>query len=343
MKVLITGSTPMHVGKTAKLLLFAQCHVVRDALMRLGHTVEHREVPINEALAGAPGFDRVIIFQAPYLMLGANYALATLILIQTRSDAILAFEDGTRLSNFQQHYSQMVRTPAYFFDRFIGLMKHGRDEVVASKRAKSLVEKSVAELAMPVWQRPSLVALFPWGSIAMLAENVRGMFSQATVYDPSSMVPLPRVVGRGKKKHWVLATLGNHQKWVDRHLLRWPVSKFGYHGERITEPEVLRHYSDSWGVLCPRQPVTAAGWWRARFNFAAHVGSVLLCDKADAAAAAFPDVYGKAPGQIEEMKPAALIMLAAEQARIMWKKTWSADQLLGVIGSVIRDRQAKAA
>jgi hypothetical protein len=47
--------------------------------------------------------------------------------------------------------------------------------------------------------------------------------------------------------------------------------------------------------------------------------------------------------EIEAMTGKQLTALVGEQARVMKTRTWSADHLLSVVESVIRERQVKAA
>jgi hypothetical protein len=93
-----------------------------------------------------------------------------------------------------------------------------------------------------------------------------------------------------EKKHaWVLGALMPHDGWLERKALTWPVEIVGSRklikklgGQRFdTEKDVLEFYNNHWGILSPPYPHAGSGWWRSRFLYAAHVGSILVTDKGE--------------------------------------------------------------
>ena len=92
-----------------------------------------------------------------------------------------------------------------------------------------------------------------------------------------------------KKKAWVLGALMPHDTWLEKKNFNWPVEIVGSRklikklgGQRFdTEQDVLEFYNRHWGILSPPYPHAGSGWWRSRFLYAAHVGSVLVTDKGE--------------------------------------------------------------
>jgi hypothetical protein len=92
-----------------------------------------------------------------------------------------------------------------------------------------------------------------------------------------------------KKRAWVLGALMPHDGWLERKSLTWPVEIVGSRklikklgGQRFdTEKDVLEFYNNHWGILSPPYPHAGSGWWRSRFLYAAHVGSILVTDKGE--------------------------------------------------------------
>lgn len=92
-----------------------------------------------------------------------------------------------------------------------------------------------------------------------------------------------------KARGWVLGALMPHDTWLEKKKPAWPVEIVGSRklirqmgGQRFgTEQEVLEFYNKYWGILSPPYMHAGSGWWRSRFIYAAHIGSVLITDKGE--------------------------------------------------------------
>ena len=80
-----------------------------------------------------------------------------------------------------------------------------------------------------------------------------------------------------------------HDTWLERKNPDWQVEIVGSRklikklgGQRFAaEQDVLEFYNRHWGILSPPYPHAGSGWWRSRFLYAAHVGSILVTDKGE--------------------------------------------------------------
>jgi hypothetical protein len=122
-----------------------------------------------------------------------------------------------------------------------------------------------------------------------------------------------------KKRAWVLGALMPHDNWLERKSLEWPVEIVGSRklikklgGQRFdTEQDVLEFYNHHWGILSPPYPHAGSGWWRSRFLYAAHVGSILVTDKGEGDP--LGDAYKLKIADVEKMSDSELAAAAIAQ------------------------------
>jgi hypothetical protein len=123
-----------------------------------------------------------------------------------------------------------------------------------------------------------------------------------------------------KKRAWVLGALMPHDGWLEKKKPGWVVEIVGSRklirkmgGQRFgTEQEVLEFYNHHWGILSPPYPHAGSGWWRSRFLYAAHIGSILVTDKGEGDP--LGDAYKLTIGEVEAMDEAQLAAAAKAQA-----------------------------
>lgn len=187
-----------------------------------------------------------------------------------------------------------------------------------------------------------VASMFPWGDHGALM----GPSYDVVALDVSPLIEYPRNL-RGeiawplkgnsnfpnKERRWVLGALseGTH-KWADKQGFSWPVVKFG-RDTKIPERELVQHYATNWGVLCPPYKKSGTGWWRNRYNWSAHVGSILLCHESDG----WPmgDWYCCSARHIESASDATLREIAANQREFVQKYTWSREQFRDEMGAIL--------
>lgn len=134
-----------------------------------------------------------------------------------------------------------------------------------------------------------------------------------------SLSPVTALPPQAKKKAWVLGALMPHDTWLEKKNPNWPVEIVGSRklikklgGQRFdTEQDVLEFYNNHWGILSPPYPHAGSGWWRSRFLYAAHVGSILVTDKGEGDP--LGDAYKLTIDQVEKMTDAELHEAAMAQ------------------------------
>lgn len=136
--------------------------------------------------------------------------------------------------------------------------------------------------------------MYAFGDRSIVRKRMPDALGPIEALDPTStvvptlspVVPLNPTV---KKRSWVLGALMPHDTWLEKKNLTWPVEIVGSRklirklgGQRFdTEKDVLEFYNQHWGILSPPYPHAGSGWWRSRFLYAAHVGSILVTDKGE--------------------------------------------------------------
>jgi hypothetical protein len=101
-----------------------------------------------------------------------------------------------------------------------------------------------------------------------------------------------------------------------------------------TETDVVTQYAKSWGVLSPAYPQNGSGWFRARFIYAAFVGSILSTEKKEADQLGSPYRY---PRQwVEQMNDSQLAQLAKDQRQALWPALGGESAFNLKLGSIIQ-------
>jgi hypothetical protein len=95
----------------------------------------------------------------------------------------------------------------------------------------------------------------------------------------------------------------------------WQIKQYGSKSKkqkRLTEQEMMTKFKDHWGVLMAGYWHAGSGWWRARPQQTADVGSILICE--DKEGAIFGEPYlGLTCAKIEALSPRELEILASDQ------------------------------
>lgn len=190
---------------------------------------------------------------------------------------------------------------------------------------KQLVE-AARDLIAPRW-KAGMVPVCPmygFGDRSLVRKRMPDELGPIEALDPTStivptlspVVPLNPAV---KKRAWVLGALMPHDTWLEKKNLTWPVEIVGSRklirklgGQRFdTEQDVLEFYNQHWGILSPPYPHAGSGWWRSRFLYAAHVGSILVTDKGEGDP--LGDAYKLTIADVEKMSDAELIAAVEAQ------------------------------
>jgi hypothetical protein len=322
-RVLVTGVTSLQVGRTEPFLAFPRLLV--DGLRALRTTVEQRPVAAGEDLSG---WDAVIVFLAPLADPHASYKHGALYTVGTREDAIVAFDDWQVRKAALSARTMLTRGGHYLWRSAFAAPLAGR--WCGSKKDRERVVVGAAALAAESWSgRRVLVPCHDWGMPSTLGVPAD---ADLVALDPSPFVEVP-VAFRGgfgdhRRRRWVLAALQDHSRWVASLGAKWPVAQLGYpRSTRATERDVLTEYATSAGVLMPpRRSTSLSGWWRARVNFAAAVGAVIVADPSDAIVAL--PWYGMGAPIVEEFTDKARERLALRQRETLAARTWTRAKYL---------------
>lgn len=271
MKILLTGFTTRMGGQPAKneeKNYLSTSFVLAEILSKhLHHEVDHRKVLPGEDFNK---YDLAILGICPIgsaadqtaYISGTAWAFANV-----RCPKLLFCEDwriqeaGTQFKSALRNWSRYAKFKGY----------------------KPKEENCVQHTLLQVLEAPHplLTSFFPWGKHDRLFAN---NLPKANVlqWDPSPFCTFPEPVKVTERaKRWVNAALHDHSSWINKQHIDWPVDSFGK-GNRISEEKLVRdEYPKRWGILAPRYKTAGCGWWRVRFNHAAHVGSVMLCDRDD--------------------------------------------------------------
>jgi hypothetical protein len=137
-----------------------------------------------------------------------------------------------------------------------------------------------------------------------------------------------------KQRSWAMASLMKHDDWLGKQKFTWPLVRFGTNKDEVregkvttlkTEEDVRQHYAQNWGILSPEYPHSGSGWFRARYAYAAQVGSVLYGGPRDGAA--LGSAYQNTVASTEKLSDTELNDLAILQQRALSPYMWTKDKL----------------
>ncbi len=198
------------------------------------------------------------------------------------------------------------------------------------------VQAMLASILDERW--PLLTSFFPWGNHDVL---FRRNLAKAIVHgwDPSPFYRLPDMKAHGEKSRgWTYATLQKHDKWLANQNLTWPVTRYEK-ANRISETQLVREeYPKRWGILAPRYKSAGSGWWRVRFNHAAHVGAVMVCDREDARLMGRP--YQVSPQAVERMSLDELATVAQNQREWFYAHIATRDKTVADLDAALQAAMA---
>lgn len=159
--------------------------------------------------------------------------------------------------------------------------------------------------------------MYSFGDRSIVRKRMPSVVGAIEALDPTSVTfdivnavtPAP---AEEKERAWVLGALMPHDEWLTKKGPEWPVEFVGSRklvrtlgGHRLdTEQDVLEFYNTRWGILSPPYPHAGSGWWRSRFLYAAHVGSILVTDKGEGDP--LGDAYKLTIKDVEKMSDAEL-------------------------------------
>jgi hypothetical protein len=339
MKILVTGCSLQQCGGGTRQQYQTVMSMHVQALRDLGHEVAWRPVLINdeEALES----DVVIVGLVPFLSVAGHYVYPVLNLI-SRAEAA-----GVRLI-FAVDDWQYPRISDNLLTVGRGLHRLVREAVFkgrpgwdwATGEGASDVEKLVERLMLRPWPEVIYPA-FGWGRHHLL--GVRLPAQRHVALDPTSYTrsyQLERAEPSERQRRWVLGTLSDQSKWLEKLGASWHVHQAGRPKEgapMVSEQELVQQYAGSWGVLSPQYlKVAGSGWWRNRFVYAAMAGAVIFADENEVRPLGEP--YLVPLEKVESLSDAELSELAAAQSEELRRRVWTRAQYHEKLEDLVRGK-----
>lgn len=185
----------------------------------------------------------------------------------------------------------------YFMDYQVNLVREDGEQIAVEPAGTWTYGACTAAytLARGDWPQTwyAMVPSFPWGYKALIPPLVGCEPERLLCLDMSYLarqeVGYSSAPTGGRPPGWLLASLNDHRGWVGGLGLQWPVSYLGNRGftEKLqTERDVYERYTTQRGALVPPYAVSGAGWFRARWVYAAMAGCVSAGDFKEATAIA---------------------------------------------------------
>ena len=188
--------------------------------------------------------------------------------------------------------------------------------------------------------------MYAWGDRTGVRKRMPKEVGPIEALDPSAVVldTLSQVTPMSpieKAKTWVLGALMPHDEWLGKKKPEWNVEIIGSRklirklgGQRLdTELDVLNYYNGRWGILSPPYPHAGSGWWRSRFLYAAHIGSILVADKGEGDP--LGDAYKLTMADVEAMDTDQLAAAAKAQHDALMPHIGTYDQFKDHVGRII--------
>ena len=179
--------------------------------------------------------------------------------------------------------------------------------------------------------------MYAFGDRTSVRKRMPAEVGPIEALDPSSVVletlaAVTPAKPQDKQKSWVLGALMPHDEWLAKKKPDWPVEIIGSRklirklgGKRLdTEQDVLEYYNERWGILSPPYPHAGSGWWRSRFLYSAHIGSILVTDKGEGDP--LGDAYKITIADVEKMSDDELAALATAQREALMPYIGTYDQ-----------------
>ena len=294
----MTGMSARSVGSTKiRYDFFNVPNLLKQVLEELGHEVDMRTVAVDESDT-LEQYDRVVGQLNWASSLSSMHAHEAGLAMARAGDRLRVYVDDWRAQTLADDID-------YHIHRDRGWERHTTKFRPTEYARLTMSQRAVARNA---YRRllfgyegasvPMLVPFFNWGDHDKFFGAAKaGLNIVRHDWDPSPFVHIPPQTDlRDQKFQWVLASLQNHDRWVGKLGLTWPMIQYGGvkkggGGIRaggpdkvVSEAEVVQAYADSWGVLSPPYSSAGSGYWRVRFNYASQVGAVIYCGPVDGAA-----------------------------------------------------------
>jgi len=340
MKILFTGCTAKQVDddayKRARVKRIDDSSIICNSLRRQGYAVDRRKVKwgddLNEYGLAIVGIGQFGSNNYSGDIFNAIYALKTV-------KNVLIFHEDWKIDGTMKSWTKMLEQEV--FDKSVSKKwsdgRHfygGVDHPEFDGDAAMEVIRKVAEGEFD----HALIPAFDWGD----KEKVRDIINMKNIYNidltpyvlENWNISLDTPTQPKERKH-MLASLVNHQPWVRRNKLKWPVDYFGAKSikeasQLATETDVFETCGKYWGILCPEYPHAGSGWFRIRWIYAAIQKSVLLSSPKDTEALGLP------VQNIESLSDNELVDYAKLQSDTVLSFMWTKEDFDNKIVDIVK-------
>lgn len=342
MKILMTGANARSIGSTKIRYDYVQFHqIMKAGLEALGHEVDMKPVFSTDDLDDCC-YDRALVHVGAPSSLSNGYLPGAALTLARFGEKARVYVDDWSAERLADDIAAHIERPrgwerhvSVFRPKEWGRLGHVRHVNAARKALLSFLDPQG-----PPW----VIAgpFFNWGDPrGFFTTGKRIIHSIPFTIDPSPMISFPsfaRPADARRARRWVLATLQNHERWLQDLNMTWELSELGAAKKNVggvrrsdapavlPEAEVVRHYASAWGVLSPWYKTAGSGWWRARFNYAAEVGAILFCGDADGEW--IGPSFTNTVSEIEAATTSELRALADRQAQQLWEHAATTDEFL---------------
>jgi len=316
-KILVTGFTraacTRDFHKTSQIGLCTAHYSFVECLEDMGWQVDQRPVTAGEDLSK---YDKVVVFMM-HISPFNTYMYGGLWAISQRPDVLLAIEDWQSPKNINTWAKDVDKTLAsitndYYINNVVAEKELKPEWKSAFRDALSTIASGTRPVTMPTHLGGDYKMLFPnWDQ-----DKIHSWFAPAyTLHREVS----PSLFEEPKQRVYNFAGLiqSETEKWFNKVTdnATWQIMQYGSKTKkqrRLTEQEMMTTFKDQWGVLMAGYWHAGSGWWRARPQQTADVGSILICE--DKEGAIFGDPYvGLTCAKLEGMSDEQLIKLAFDQ------------------------------
>lgn len=315
-KMLVTGFTRAacteNFHQKSQINLCTAHYSFVECLRDMGWQVEQRPVTAGEDLSG---YDKVVVF-IMHISPFNSYMYGALWAISQRPDAYLAIEDWQspkNINTWNRDIDKIVDsvTNDYYINNVVAEKELRPEWKSAFKDAFSIIAAGDRPITLPAHLGGDYKMLFPdWKE-----DKVHSWFAPAyTLHrQPNVLFPEP------KKRIFNFAGLiqSETENWFNKITkdATWQIMQYGSKSKkqtRLTEEEMVTVFNVQWGILMAGYWHAGSGWWRARPQQVADIGSILICE--DKEGAVFGEPYvGLTCAKLEGMTEEQLERLAADQ------------------------------
>lgn len=336
MNILMTGYSAPQVGSTRSPI---QRQITPQALAEVlskDHTVTIAKFP--EADPRLRKADLLILFLTPpHNLLSRNAATGILNAAQRLNKPLLAFFDDWQVKQVVSGHRTVGKHALVRVKRKLKEPSdwlYSGDKRYQEEHAEDITTVCRIFDGAETWPKKWHWAcpMFSWGEHELIFKCLPSSYprDRFSFIDPSPAWPLPMLYmnEEDKLRRWLMVSLLNRTDWLTKRAPAWPVDMGGNRkvGVRYkTEKDIMVEVGKHWGILSPAYSyATGCGWYRSRFNYSAHMRTVLYADELEVM-----NMHGyHIPlASIERMDKIGLLEAAHAQREIFQSYVWNYARL----------------